>query len=248
MLLGPPPGTKCHLFSSDGSCHLFPCARGLTRPRIPRPPGQPAPSSHARANPVAWGPEWVPGPAGPRGRRHAGRSGLARCAGGLRRLGGPARADGRQASGPKTAGVRGHASGRRQHRAATEEPGITIISNIDVGFSRQVWSSQVREAKSRCQVKKAGRLLLSAPQLAARVPGLRGVMWWDQRSSFSGKGGPNDGWLTSTANSGSGPASLVRPLASISLRRALRIPDGTTTSGADLLSFPCTKGRSLIVK
>ena len=72
-------------------------------------------------------------------------------------------------------------------------------------------------------MKRAGRLLLSAPQLAARVPGLRGVMRWDRRSSFSGKGGPNDGWLTSTANSGSGPASLVRRLASISLRPALRI-------------------------
>src|SRR5208283_3014532 len=40
-----------------------------------------------------------------------------------------------------------------------------------------------------------------------------------------GRGGPNDGWLTSTANSGSGPASLVRRLASISLRPALRIPE-----------------------
>ena len=99
-----------------------------------------------------------------------------------------------------------------------------IFFKIDVGFPGQVWSSQVREAKSRCQVKRAGRLLLSAPQLAARVPGLRGVMRWDRRSSFSGKGGPNDGWLTSTANSGSGPASLVRRLASVSLRPALRIP------------------------
>src|SRR5208282_4595744 len=88
----------------------------------------------------------------------------------------------------------------------------------DVGFPGQVWSSQVREAKSRSQVKRAGRLLLSAPRFAARVPGLRGVMRWDRRSSFSGKGGPNDGWLTSTAN-------LVRRLASISLRPALRIPE-----------------------
>jgi len=43
-----------------------------------------------------------------------------------RRPGGPARAGGRQASDPKTVGVRGHASGRRQHRAATEKPIITI--------------------------------------------------------------------------------------------------------------------------
>ncbi len=28
------------------------------------------PPSHARDNPVEWGPGWVPGPAGPRGRRH----------------------------------------------------------------------------------------------------------------------------------------------------------------------------------
>ena len=158
--------------------------RGYLGPRAAGPP------SNARANPVGCvgagvGP-WARGATRP---ASSGRSGSARHAGGLRRLGGPARADGRQASGPKTAGVRGHASGRRQHRTATEEPGITIISNIDVGFSRQVWSSQVREAKSRCQVKRAGRLLLSAPQLAARVPGLRGVMRWDRRSSFSGKGG-----------------------------------------------------------
>ena len=53
--------------------------------------------------------------------------------GGLRRPGGPARADGRQASGPKTAGVRGHASSRRQHRAATEEPVITMI------FQNRCW-------------------------------------------------------------------------------------------------------------
>ena len=113
-----------------------------------------------------------------------------------------------------------------------------IFFKIDVGFPGQVWSSQVREAKSRCQVKRAGRLLLSAPQFAARVPGLRGVMRWDRRSSFSGKGGPNDGWLTSTANSGSGPASLVRRLASISLRPALRIPERNNDlrRGPDLLS------------
>ena len=34
-----------------------------------------------------------------------------------------------------------------------------IFFKIDVGFSGQVWSSQVREAKSRSQVKRAGRLL-----------------------------------------------------------------------------------------
>ena len=78
------------------------------------------------------------GSLGPRGHAAgvmAGHSGSARRAGGLRRLGGPARADGRQASGPKTVGVRGHASGRRQHRAATEEPGITII------FQNRCWVS-----------------------------------------------------------------------------------------------------------
>ena len=125
-----------------------------------------------------------------------------------------------------------------------------IFFKIDVGFSGQVWSLQVREAKSRCQVKRAGRLLLSAPRSAARVPGLRGVMRWDRRSSFSGKGGPNDGWLTSTANSGSGPASLVRQLASISLRPALRIPERNNDlrRDPDLLSSLCTRGRSLIVK
>ena len=111
---------------------------------------------------------------------------------------------------------------------------------IDVGFPGQVWSLQVREAKSRFQVKRAGRVLLSAPRSAARVPGLRGVMRWDRRSSFSGKGGSNDGWLTSTANSGSGPASLVRRLASVSLRQALRIRERNN----DLRSGPELRSRS----
>ena len=125
-----------------------------------------------------------------------------------------------------------------------------LFLKIAVGFPGQVWSSQVREAKSRCQVKRAGRLLLRAPRFATRVPVLRGVMRWDRRSSFSGKGGPNDGWLTSTANSGSGPASLVRRLASISLRPALRISERNNDlqRGPDLLAFLCTRGRSLIVK
>jgi len=69
------------------------------------------------------------------GRRCAGRCGSARHAGGLRRLGGPGRTGGRQVSGPKTVGVRGHASGRRQHRTATEEPVITII------FQNRCWVS-----------------------------------------------------------------------------------------------------------
>ena len=93
------------------------------------------------------------------GRRCAGRCGSARRSGGLRRFGGPARAGGRQASGPKTVAVRGHASGRRQDRTGTAKPVRTIFFKIDVGFAGQVWSSQVREAKSRCQVKRAGRLL-----------------------------------------------------------------------------------------
>ncbi len=166
---------------------------------------------------------------GPRGHAvgvMAGRCGSARCAGGLRRPGGPACAGGRQASGPKTAGVRGQASGRRQHRTATEEPGITMI------FQNRCWVSGPGVEftgkggeEPQSSEERAGRLLLSAPQLAARVPGLRGVMRWDRRSSFSEKGGPKDGWLTSTANSGSGPASLVRRLASVSLRQALRISE-----------------------
>ena len=40
---------------------------------------------------------------------------------------------------------------------------------------------------------------------------------------FLREGGSNDGWHTSTANPGSSPASLVRRLASVSLRQALRI-------------------------
>ncbi len=78
------------------------------------------------------------GARGPRGHAAdvmAGRCGSARHAGGLRRLGGPARAGGRQVSGPKTVRVRGHASGRRQHRTATEEPVITMI------FQNRCWVS-----------------------------------------------------------------------------------------------------------
>ena len=96
----------------------------------PRAAGLP---SHARANPVAWGPGWVPGPAGPRGRRHGRPLRLGPPCGWPRRLGGPARAGGRQASGPKTAGVRGPASSRRQDRTATEEPVITMI------FQNRCW-------------------------------------------------------------------------------------------------------------
>ncbi len=98
--------------------------------------------------------------------------------------------------------------------------------------------------------ERAGRLLLSAPRFAARVPGQRGVIAVGSKIKFLREGGPNDGWLTSTANSGSGPASLVRRLASIPLRPALRISERNNDlrRGPDLLSFLCTKGRSLIVK
>ena len=206
--------------------------RGYLGPRAAGPP------SNARDNPVAWGPGWVPGPAGPRGRRHAGRWRLGPPCGWPAPPRWPRSCWRPTSERPKDS--RRTRPRQRSSPASSSNRGAGNIHDfkIDVGFPGQVWSSQVREAKSRCQVKKAGRLLLSAPQLAARVPGLRGVMRWDRRSSFSGKGGPNDGWLTSTANSGSGPASLVRPLASISLRPALRIPDGTTTSGAARICSP----------
>jgi hypothetical protein len=50
--------------------------------------------------------------------------------------------------------------------------------------------------------------------------------------------GPNDGWHTSTANSGSDPASLAHRLAPISLRPALRIGERNSDlrRGPDLLS------------
>ena len=124
-------------------------------------------------------------------------------------------------------------------RTATEEPVITMI------FQNRCWvfgpgvEFTGKGGEEPLSGEEGRRLLLSAPQLAARVPGLRGVMRWDRRSSFSGKGGPNDGWLTSTANSGSGPASLVRRLASISLRPALRVSERNNDlrRGPDLLSF-----------
>ena len=212
--------------------------RGYLGPRAAGPP------SNARDNPVAWGPGWVPGPAGPRGRRH----------GRPLRLGPPCgwpapprwprscwRPTGERPKDSRRARPRQRSSpASNSNRGAGNNH---VFFKIDVGFSGQVWSSQVREAKSRCQVKRAGRLLLSAPQLAARVPGLRGVIAVGSKIKFLREGGPNDGWLTSTANSGSGPASLVRRLASISLRPALRIRERNNDlrRGPDLLSFLCTR-------
>ena len=49
------------------------------------------------------------------------------------------------------------------------------FSKSMLGFRARCGVHRYREAKSRRQVKRAGRLLLSAPQLATRVPGLRGV-------------------------------------------------------------------------
>ena len=181
------------------------------------------------------------GSLGPRGHAAgvmAGRCGSARHAGGLRRLGGPARAGGRQASGPKTAGVRGHASGRRQHRTATEEPVITII------FQNRCWVSGPGVEFTG----KGGEEPLSgeegrAPPLecpAVRRPSA-GPTWRDAVGSkikFLGEGGPNDGWHTSTANSGSGPASLVRRLASISLRPASRISERLSGIQTDTMRAP----------
>ncbi len=143
------------------------------------------------------------------------------------------------ASDPKTVGVRGHASGRRRHRAATEERIITII------FQNRCWVSGPGVEFTG----KGGEEPLSgeegrAPPLespAVRRPSA-GPTWRDcggiEAQVSPGRGGPNDGWLTSTANSGSGPASLVRRLASISLRPALRIPERNNDlrRGPDLLS------------
>ncbi len=180
----------------------------------------------------------------------AGHCGSARHTGGLRRPTGPARAGGRQASGPKTAGVRGQASGRRQHRAATEERGITMI------FQNRCWVSGPgveftgKRGEEPLPSEEGRTPPLECP--AARRPSA-GPTWRDAVGSkikFLREGGPNDGWLTSTANSGSGPASLVRRLASIPLRPALRISERNNDlrRGPDLLSFLCTRGRSLIVK
>ena len=102
--------------------------RGYLGPRAAGP-------SNARDNPVAWGPGWVPGPRRPRGRPH-GRPVAARpamrvaCAAPVAPL--VLAADGER---PKIVGVHGHTSGRRQHRAATEEPIITII------FQNRCWVS-----------------------------------------------------------------------------------------------------------
>jgi len=194
LLLGPPPGTKCHLFSSNGSRHLFHCTfspapaaspgRGYLGPRAAGPVfarsgqsgcvgagvgpwarGATRPASYRplRLTPLCW---W---PAPPRWPRSCWRPTGERPKDSRR-------ARPRQRSSPASSSNRGADNNH-------------YFFKIDVGFPGQVWSSQVREAKSRCQVKRAGRLRLSAPRFAARVPALRGVMRWDRRSSFSGKGG-----------------------------------------------------------
>ena len=250
LLLGPPLGTKCHLFSSYGSCHLFPCARGLTGPRIPRPQG-------SRPRPRTLGPIRLrggqDGSLGLRGHSvgvMAGRCGSARHAGGLRRPGGPAHAGGRQVSGPKTVGVRGHASGRRHHRTATEEPVITMIfqnrcwvSGPGVEFTDKGGEEPLSGEEGRAPPRKARTM---SP--CCKVPPGSGVSrvavvvsaTCDRPRSgeFLREGGPNDGWHTSTANSGSGPASPVRPLAPISLPRHYGLVSGTTTSGAARICCP----------
>ena len=60
-------------------------------------------------------------------------------------------------------------------------------------------------------MKRAGRLLLRAPQLAARVPGVRGVMRWDRRSSFSGKGGAERWMAHEHGELGIGPGEPGTP-------------------------------------
>ncbi|GEM_PF-2670847 len=110
---------------------------------------------------------------------------------------------------PAYAGPRQRSSpGSNRNRGAGNNH---MFFKIDVGFAGQVWSSQVREAKSRSQVKRAGRLLLSAPQLADRVPGLRGLMWWDRRSSFSGKGGAERWMAHEHGELGIGPGEPGTP-------------------------------------
>ena len=140
---------------------------GLTRPRIsgPRAAGPP---SNARDNPVAGGRDgpWARGATRPASCRPL-QFGPPCC-----RLAPPRwhpPAGGRQASGSKTAGIRG-ATPAVVARIEQEPRSLYnhIFFRIDVGFPGQVWSSQVREAKSRCQVKRAGRLLLECP--AARRP------------------------------------------------------------------------------
>ena len=204
MLLGPPPGTKCHLFSSNGSRHLFHCTffpapaaspgRGYLGPRAAGPVfarsgqfgcvgagvgpwarGATRPASYRplRLTPLCW---W---PAPPRWPRSCWRPTGERPKDSRR-------ARPRQRSSPASSSNRGADNNH-------------YFFKIDVGFPGQVWSLQVREAKSRSQVKRAGRLLLSAPQLAARVPGQRGVIAEGSKIKFLREGGrPNDGWHTST--------------------------------------------------
>ena len=104
-----------------------------TRPWLPRPQG-------SRPCPRTLGPIRLrggrDGSLGPRGHAAGVMPAVAapaHRAGGLRRPGGPARAGGRQASGPKTAGVRGPANSRRQHRTVTEQPEKTMI------FQNRCW-------------------------------------------------------------------------------------------------------------
>ena len=156
-------------------------------------PGQPARTSNARDNPVAWGPGWVPGPAGPRGRRH-GRPVAARPrhAGGLRRPGGPARAGSRR-------------------RATQRQSACAVTPAVVAGIEQQPRSRIITILfQNRCWVSgpgveftgKGGEEPLSgeegrAPPLecpAVRRPSA-GPTWRDAVGSkikFLGEGGPND--------------------------------------------------------
>src|SRR5271165_422173 len=222
-------------------------SRSLTRPQIPRPQGsRPALERSGQSGCVGAG--RVPGPAGPRGQRHAGPLRLTplcwwpapprwprscwRPTG--ERPKDSRRARPRQRSSPASSSNRGAGNNHYfKYRCWVFAPGVEFTGKRG---EEPLSGEEGRPPPLECP--------------AARRPSA-GPTWRDvvgSKIKFLREGGPNDGWLTSTANSGSGPASLVCRLASISLRPALRIPDGTTTSGADLLSFLCTKGRSLTVK
>jgi|GEM_PF-2236136 len=120
--------------------------RGYLGPRAAAPP------SHARDNPVAWGPGGVPGPAGPRGRRH----------GRPLQLGPPCgwpapprwprscrRPTGERPKDSRRARPRQRSSPASNSNGGAGNNHYFSFFKIDVGFPGQVWSSQVREAKSR---------------------------------------------------------------------------------------------------
>ncbi len=142
----------------QGKLRLTPIAAqhgGLTRLRTPRPQGSPPGPYTLGAIPLrgSQGP-WARGATRP---AFSSPCGSGRRTGGLRHLGDRGRPEDSRHTRPLP-GSYGCSGAGNSH----------IFSKFDVVFPCQVWSSQIREAKSRGQVKRTRQLLLSVLGFAAQ--------------------------------------------------------------------------------